>query len=140
MSGQQVKPSDNIEQIRQLLFGEQIQQFRSQISELQKQISDLKLKLDRSLGELKKEIQQLRSDNSEAKQHVENRLESTRKEFSTALKAAQTHLQQALKEVRGDSVARDDLARYFMEIGERLHNGEKILSPSSQDGEDVTNE
>ncbi len=140
MSAQQMKTSDNMEQIRQLLFGEQIEQFHSQISDLQKQVSALKTKLDKTMNDLKDEIARLRSDNTTAVEQVEGRLQSTRKEFTAALKAAETHLQEALQQVKGDSVARVDLANYLRELGERLHKGEILLSHATQDGENVRNE
>ena len=140
MSNQTVTKTDNMEQIRQLLFGEQMQQFHTQLTELQKLISELQTKLDRSVNDLKKSIAQLRSDHTEALQHIEARVESTRKEFTAALENTETQLTSAIKQTEDAGVARLDLANYFMEIGERLHRGSSMPTNQSQETEAENNE
>ena len=65
MSNPVVKDGSNIDQIRQLIFGEQQRDYDRKIAEIQKQIKDLRKQMTDSFAETQKMIDRLAEDKTD---------------------------------------------------------------------------
>jgi len=123
----QKSSGQNIDQIRDLIFGEQIQKYERRFKEFAQD--------SKKLNELIEEVrQQLAADSEMQKAELEQKINAVKKD----LQKIQSNLQQAVKEVEGlqsDKVDRLQMANLLIDLGMRL-KGENVLDSITQEGEE----
>ncbi|RMG67543.1 MAG: hypothetical protein D6715_04540 [Calditrichaeota bacterium] len=131
--------SNRIEQIRQLIFGEQAQEIDRRFDALQKEIIQLKKALELELEKQKSQLKQL-SQRSDARfAEAAEALEQTEQRLRAALGDLREEVQRRLDALSNDKIDRMELGNMLIEIGLRLKK-EDILdslnhppSPASAD-------
>jgi len=113
-------PGQNIDQIRDLIFGEQIQKYDKQFSEIAKD--------NKKLNELIEEVSQ------QLKIELEQKISAVKKD----VQKIQSTLQKEIDELQSDKVDRLQMANLLIELGMRL-KGENVLDSITSEGEQSNN-
>jgi len=112
----------NIDQIRSLIFGEQMQTYESRFNELQSEVSDLRKEMKSSINEIKSLIESMQSSNSESLESVRQQLQTSEKNMHDLLNATQEKLGASIQELSNASVKRHDLMQIFGNAADRLQD------------------
>lgn len=112
----------NIDQIRSLIFGEQMQTYESRFNELQGEVSNLRKEMKNSLDELKTLIESMQSDNSSSLSSVSQQLQKSEKTMHDLLDKTQEKLGASIRELSETSVKRKDLMQILGNAADRLQD------------------
>ncbi|MEL6820873.1 MAG: hypothetical protein AAFP70_03855 [Calditrichota bacterium] len=112
----------NIDQIRSLIFGEQMQTYESRFNELQSEVADLRKEMNNSLTELKTLIESMQSSNSDSLESVQQQLQKSEENMQNLLDASQKKLSASIQELSDASVKRQDLMQIFGNAADRLQD------------------
>ena len=126
MADDKIKKGDNIDQIRQLIFGEQSREYDRQINNIRKQIQSLRKDLKDSVLELKSDMEKLDARNDQSHKEMLDLLDQTSKKFQQSLKKTNANLSDKIEKLRMDKTDRLQLANYLIELAVRL-KGEDIM-------------
>ena len=132
----QTSSGQNIDQIRDLIFGEQIQKYDRRFKELAQEGKKLNGLIDEML-------QKLVAESDKQKADLEQKINEVKKDFQKI----QANLQQAVKEIgnlkssidglQSDKVDRIQIANLLIDLGMRL-KGENILDSISIEGDEAS--
>ncbi|KAA3615068.1 MAG: hypothetical protein D8M58_11490 [Calditrichaeota bacterium] len=108
--------SNDISQIRNLIFGETIKSFDEKFAKVDSEISSINKKLDQFL-------EQLSSEKSE-RQNGANQIDETLKNVNSQIQEMQKTLMDKLNTLEDSKTANVDLAKIFSDLAAQLSNGE----------------
>jgi uncharacterized protein involved in exopolysaccharide biosynthesis len=112
---EQKKTGQNIDQIRDLIFGEQIRDYDRKFKDSAQQLK----KLNDTLEVFRQQIQ---DDLKTQKENIDQQL----KKISQSIKTIEKELNQEIQTLRNDKTDRLQLANLFIDLGMRL-KGEDVL-------------
>ncbi|MGH1364528.1 MAG: hypothetical protein ACRBF0_13290 [Calditrichia bacterium] len=122
----------NIDQIRSLIFGDQMQNYESRFNELQEEVGTLRKEFKQSVTELKNIIEGLRSDNNKSLDTLQSHLEKSENTMQDMLNATQNKLDNSIRQLSDDAVKREDLMRIFGEAATRLEGTKTSASTNGK--------
>jgi len=106
----------SIEQIRDLIFGEQITEYQKMITNLTKECSNLKKRLDTLEKKYQEAIEQLNSENSA--KHSES--ESRRQELLEYIRKVQNEFDHKIEELMEQKVDKSEIGQAFIDWGMKV--------------------
>jgi len=122
----------NIDQIRSLIFGDQMQNYESRFNELQEEVGTLRKEFKQSVTELKNIIEGLKSDSNKSLDSLQSHLEKSEHTMQDMLNATQTKLDNSIRQLSDDAVKRDDLMRIFGEAATGLQGTKTSASTNGK--------
>ncbi len=126
-------PSENtMDQIRQLLFGQQVDALNEKFNSVTGEVAALQKRVEQSLDALQKSIDTLKTTNEEKHQELRSQISDLDKNFQDRLQDLDTRLSGMIKSCDQNSVQRSTLAEYLIEMGERLQTGKKVQLTNGQ--------
>ena len=132
MSEQKFNSENNIDQIRELIFGPTMRDYERRFEAIQKQIQDLKADLEKKFSELKESLRADGAENRESFKKMEARLEQFRKEGDTALQSLRSELIEKIDLLQNDKTDRLQLANFLTEVALRLKGNDVMQQLSEQ--------
>ncbi len=132
MSEQKFNSENNIDQIRELIFGPTMRDYERRFEAIQKQIQDLKADLEKKFSELKESLRADGAGNRESFKKMEARLEQFGKESDTALQSLKSELIEKIDLLQNDKTDRLQLANFLTEVALRLKGNDVMQQLSEQ--------
>ena len=130
MSGKN-SPLERIEQIRDLIFGPQMDEYGEKFKQLEKEILVMRKDL-KSLGaDLQQSIDTLRETGRRDLNETRNQLSATEKALQGALTTTEKSLRKLIDSLQENGVDRLSLAEELIELGQRMQG-------NAQEDNDVT--
>jgi len=123
MSKNSPTQQNNIEQIRDLIFGQQMQDYQQKFDQLTEEVAEMKRSTKSSFDKLNKALDSLAADGKHANSDLLARINDTDNRFKEMLAATENRLNALLNQLDDQSAKRDQLADYLVEMGNRLRNG-----------------
>ncbi len=123
MSKNAMNPQNNIEQIRDLIFGQQMQDYQRKFDELTEEVAEMKRSMNSSFEKLNKALNSLAADGKHASSDLLARINDADNRFKEMLAATENRLNALFNQLDDQSAKRDQLADYLVEMGNRLRNG-----------------
>jgi len=114
---------NNIEQIRDLIFGQQMQDYQQKFDQLTEEVAEMKRSMNASFEKINKALDSLAADGKHANSDLLARINDTDNRFKEMLAATENRLNALLNQLDDQSAKRDQLADYLVEMGNRLRNG-----------------
>jgi DNA anti-recombination protein RmuC len=116
MSDEQLQAnSQDVERIRDIIFGTQMRDYQQRFEAVQRDLARLQQQLDRLTEQLAEQ------DNNQGK-----KVQSLRQEVRQADDDLRSELRETAQKLAVDKVERVDLGRLFLEIGTRLTEGRSV--------------
>ncbi len=112
--------SNDIGQIRQLIFGETIAQFENKFKQLEEQLK----KLDHSLAENQKSVKDLISRNKALDNKIETSNSASGDALRSEMKSIQQKINQKISEMEEAFTGRQRLGEYLVELGSKLQENQ----------------
>jgi predicted RNase H-like nuclease (RuvC/YqgF family) len=113
MSDQQMPgTSQELDRIRDIIFGSQMRDYQQQFQALQRDVKRLQDQLDRLSGQLAEQ------DSNQGKKN-----QALRSELRQADEELRSELRESTHRLASDKVERADLGRLFVELGSQLSEG-----------------
>ena len=123
MSKNSPTQQNNIEQIRDLIFGQQMQDYQQKFDQLTEEVAEMKRSMNASFEKINKALDILAADGKHANSDLLARINDTDNRFKEMLAATENRLNALLNQLDDQSAKRDQLADYLVEMGNRLRNG-----------------
>ncbi len=123
MSKNSPTQQNNIEQIRDLIFGQQMQAYEQKFNELTVEVAEMKRAMNASFDKINKALDSLAADGKHANSDLLARINDADNRFKEMLAATENRLNALLNQLDDQSAKRDQLADYLVEMGNRLRNG-----------------
>ncbi len=123
MSKNLATQQNNIEQIRDLIFGQQMQDYQRKFDELTEEVAEMKRSMNSSFEKLNKALNSLAADGKHASSDLLARINDADNRFKEMLAATENRLNALFNQLDDQSAKRDQLADYLVEMGNRLRNG-----------------
>ena len=123
MSKNQVQSDANIEQIRSLIFGQQMHDYESRFVEINENIAGLRKEMTAAFKELKSSIEALDEKHLKQQAKLSHHLDETQKSLQQQLADAEARVRQMIEQVDNDAAGREVLAGFFLEMSHRLRDG-----------------
>ena len=114
---------DNVEQIRQLILGEQLQNYDKDIQKLRADLKSLQSDLDQFVSAFRKELEAMRQQRGESVQSIEKMLVDNREALQKQLKTAEADLLKMARDLESSGAKREDLAKLLIDMGAKLGDG-----------------
>ncbi len=131
MSDQKFSSENNIDQIRELIFGPTMRDYERRFEAIQKQIQDLKADLEKKFNELGDSLKAGGAATKENFQKIDARLEQAQKENKQALQSLEAELVEKINLLQNDKTDRLQLANFLTEIALRL-KGDNVMQQLSE--------
>lgn len=108
--------TNDIDQIRELLFGDSAKQYDKKIQYLEQNLQEV----GRKIAEAEKTLLELQSRNAELVKQIEKKTNDVSSNFSKELTAIRNTIDQRLTEVEQSKISRKLIGEYFSELSARL--------------------
>lgn len=112
-------PGD-IEQIRDLIFGQQMTDYQMRFQELKQLLNDLQTDMTRRYNNLQQSIESALGESRENNADLEKRIGLSESNLKQLLKEVELRFSDALEQLREDGAGREELGKYLVQLGERL--------------------
>ena len=129
---------NNIDQIRKLIFGEQMSEYDRKYIELQKQVEKLEAKVDESLNEIRDLISASNSTQQASIEKLDQSINQTSKKLKSYIGETEKNLQEKIDRLNDEKTNRSQLANHLIELAMSL-KGENILEQLSEEAEAARN-
>ncbi len=126
MSKQPPSPDNNIEQIRSLIFGPQMEEYRQRFDKLDAEIAALRKEMRDSLTRLSAALDEATHAGQEAREKLGGGLREMEIRFQKLLTETEKRLQDFISEVDTSSAKRLQLADYLMEVSKQLRKDDSV--------------
>ncbi|MCB9068311.1 MAG: hypothetical protein R3C26_19430 [Calditrichia bacterium] len=124
MSKQMQPSSNNIDQIRSLIFGQQMEEYQDRFNTLSQEVSNLRDEMRSSFTRIEKMIEQLNANTDQQNTDVHSRLDDTKKQLEDSLAATELRLTESIRQLDHDSAKRLQLAAFLENVSQQLRNGD----------------
>lgn len=105
-----------MDQIRQIIFGEQMQDYEKKYNNLVQELELLKKEMEKSISRLEKFIEKKEADSKKATNDVAEILDNSKKEFQRLV----DNLQKKVDNLTDSKTDRAKLSELFSDISQRL--------------------
>ncbi len=126
MASQTLQSENNIDQIRELIFGPTMRDYERRFEALQKQIQALEANFEAKFDKLQKALADQSVDSEKGLAKLEKRLLDFQKESRDALASLKADLLEKINLLQNDKTDRLQLANFLSEVALRL-KGNDIL-------------
>jgi chromosome segregation ATPase len=106
--------SNDISQIRNLIFGETIKSFEGRFASMDNEVAEINKKLDKLLAQL--------SGEKSERQNESKQLDGSLKDLNAHINDLKTELLEKLNSLEDSKAARLDLAKIFSDVSAQLNN------------------
>ena len=110
-----------MDQIRQILFGEQMQEYEKRFNKMLDEIDLLKKEMENSIAKLEKFIEKKDVESKQATSEMSDMLANSKKEFQKMV----NELQKKIDQIMDSKTDKQKLAALFSEVSQKLHDPEK---------------
>ncbi len=110
--------SNDISQIRNLIFGTEMDKINTHFTELEARLAQM----DQRLEQITTRIGNDKSEAQQSAQHLENSLNTAMSAIKGQVDALKKELIERLDKLQSDKTARDELADLFTDLAKRLNN------------------
>ena len=111
---------DNVDQIRQLILGEQLQNYDQELKKLQQDLQTIRADLEQFLSAFTKELEGMRQQRSGSVASIEKMLDQNRDSLRKQLSEAEKELRKMAHQIEDSGTNRHDLADLLIELGKQL--------------------
>lgn len=139
MSEKDMNPGKNIDQIRDLIFGEQIRDYDRHFKSLSKDIKSVKTSLDQSIAELAERLSAEESDRKKEMDTLSKKIESVDSHLRKLLSRMETRCNEEFTRLDDDKTDRLEMANLLVELSLRLKK-EDLLEELGNPAKQVTDE
>jgi predicted nucleic acid-binding Zn-ribbon protein len=116
MSDEQLETSSqDVERIRDIIFGNQMRDYHQRFEAFQRDLAQLQQQLDRLSEQL-----------AEQDSHHSKKVQSLRQEMRQADDALRSELRETARKLTADKVEKTELGHLFLEIGTHLTEGRSV--------------
>jgi septation ring formation regulator EzrA len=115
--------SNNIDQIRSLIFGQQMDEYERRFNELSQHLVSFKEEFHNVIAKIEEKINALAGEQKQDQQALQHELQTTREQFGNALAATEQRLKEMIQELDGSSAKRLQLATLLETMGQQLRVG-----------------
>ena len=112
--------SNNMDQIRQIIFGEQMQEYEKKFNKMLQEIELLKREMENSISKLEKFIEKKDAESKKVTHEVTDMIDNSKREFKKLL----NDLQKKVDKIMDSKTDRAKLSDLFSEISQRLNESE----------------
>ncbi len=109
-----------MDQIRQIIFGEQMQEYEKKFNKMLQEIELLKREMENSISKLEKFIEKKDAESKKATHEVTDMIDNSKREFKKLL----NDLQKKVDKIMDSKTDRAKLSDLFSEISQRLNESE----------------
>ncbi len=117
---------DNIGQIRDLIFGAQMDEYQQKFKTLEKEIDQIRQQMSASFEELKKSLENLKTQNENSHQKLTEQIGGTEAKLEKHLKATERQLKEMLDQLGSETITKRQLGDIFAEVVSRLRDGHEV--------------
>lgn len=132
MSKQSLTPDSSMEQIRQLLFGQQMEELNQKFTVLQQELDDFKKETARATGDIQQAIEALKTSQQNGDAGVLERITAAETHFQQQMAGLERRIGKMVETLDSNALRRTVLADYLSELGERLRQGTPVSMPNGQ--------
>ena len=122
MSKQMQPSSNNIDQIRSLIFGQQMEEYQDRFNTLSQEVSNLRDEMRSSFTRIEKMIEQLNANTDQQNTDVHSRLDDTKKQLEDSRAATELRLTESIRQLDHDSAKRLQLAAFLENVSQQLRS------------------
>lgn len=120
-------PSENnIDQIRSLIFGPQMQEYQQRFDQLSAEIADLRKEMRDAVAKMHTALDNLNQSEKKARERLGAEVREMETRFQKMLTEAEERLRSFISEVDGSSAKRVQLADYLMEVSKQLRQEDSV--------------
>lgn len=125
---------DNIGQIRDLIFGAQMDEYQQKFETLEKEIDRVRQQMSASFEELKKSLESLKTQNENSHQKLSEQIGGSEAKLEKHLRATERQLIEMLDQLGSETITKRQLGDLFAEVVARLHDGHEVEILKDQRG------
>jgi uncharacterized protein YukE len=111
---------NNIDQIRSLIFGQQMDEYQRRFDEISQSLDSFKAEFHNTIAKLEEKIAALNGEQQQSQQALHQELLTTQEQFKNALAATEQRLKEMIQELDGSSTKRFQLAALLESMGQQL--------------------
>ncbi len=126
MSAPQPNSGNNIEQIRELIFGESMREYERRFIELQKRVEKNQARFEETVQELRQQIETANGKGKESLNGLKKELDEAARGIHQELETMKAELLDKIQQLALDKTDRLQLANFLTELALRL-KGEDVL-------------
>ncbi|NIA11576.1 MAG: hypothetical protein GWP10_18110 [Nitrospiraceae bacterium] len=126
MSAPQPNSGNNIEQIRELIFGESMREYERRFIELQKRVEKNQARFEETVQELRQQIETVNGKGKESLNGLKKELDEAARGIHQELETMKAELLDKIQQLALDKTDRLQLANFLTELALRL-KGEDVL-------------
>lgn len=132
MSKQSLTPDSSMEQIRQLLFGQQMEELNRKFTVLQQELADFKKESGRTAKDIQQSIEALKTAQQSGDADVLERIAAAETHFQQQMIELEQRIGKMVEALDNSAIKRTMLADYLSELGERLRQGHPVSMRNGQ--------
>ncbi len=137
MSKDTNQAANNIDQIRDLIFGPQMAEYERKFGELEKTVQTMNTDIQKALDSLKNSLEDFRKESEQARLAMHKELKQDNERLRAQLEETSGRLEQQMEQIGDASAGRQQLADYLEEMARRLRQAEETdtLNETNQTAE-----
>ena len=112
--------STNVDQIRELIFGDQMADYDANMEKLQSQIDNLRNDIQDFFNGLKTSLDEMKAERVSSVSALKNDLKETEQQFNSRLQQTESNLKEMIDQIRESGTDRLSLAEALVTLGNRL--------------------
>ncbi len=112
--------STNVDQIRDLIFGDQMASYDENMAKMQSQIDDLRGEIKQFFSGIEKSLSALQEERSKALTALQEALKETENRFNDRLQSTESNLREMISDTQDASADRQGLADALIALGNSL--------------------
>lgn len=132
MSKQSLTPDSSMEQIRQLLFGQQMEELTRKLTALQQELDTFKKESGRTTADIQQAIEALKTAQQNGDAGALERITAAETHFQQQMAELERRIGKMVETLEHSALKRTALANYLSELGERLRQGNPVGMPNGQ--------
>lgn len=132
MSKQSLSPDSSMEQIRQLLFGQQMEDLNRKFTDFQQDLENFKQETGRTTEDIRQAIESLKNAQQSGDAGVLERIAAAETHFQQQMAELERRIGRMVEALDHSALKKNLLADYLSELGERLRQGKPVGMPNGQ--------
>ena len=117
---------DNMDQIRELIFGEQSRQNQRKFSSIEGMINEINERISSTIDDYNKKFNTVEKDTKKMKDELESHIENLKNDLKKLIQTTESLLSKKIDQLAQDKTDRLELGNLLIELGMRI-KGEDIL-------------
>lgn len=134
------KPSkDNMDQIRELIFGEQSRENHRKFSSIEGKIKEVAERITTSIDDYNQKFKDVEKNTQKMQNHLESHIDNMKNELKKIIQSTESQLSKQIDLLTQDKTDRLELGNFLIELGIRI-KGEDLLDTIKKEAAIKNNE